>query len=61
MKRGFTPLILLSSRPKPACCPALKLPTMPSVSVHTNHGVVRQRDDGVLDMMVAHLRGNGGQ
>ena len=43
------------------CCRALKLPTMPSLSMHTKHGVVRRRDDGVLDMMVPHLqRGNGG-
>jgi hypothetical protein len=42
------------------CCRALKLPTMPSLSMHTKHGVVRRRDDGVLDMMVPHLqRGNG--
>jgi hypothetical protein len=47
--------------PLGACCRALKLPTMPSLSMHTKHGVVRRRDDGVLDMMVPHLqRGNGG-
>lgn len=40
---------------------ALKLPTMPSLLMHTKHGVVRRRDDGVLDMMVPHMqRGNGG-
>lgn len=38
------------------CCRALKLPTMPSLSMHTKHGVVRRRDDGVLDMM-PHLQG----
>jgi len=39
----------------------LKLPTMPSLAMHTKHGVVRRRDDGVLDMMVPHLeRQNGG-
>ena len=44
-----------------SCCRALKLPTMPSLSIHTKHGVVRRRDDGVLDMMVPHLqRENGG-
>jgi hypothetical protein len=43
------------------CCRALKLPTMPSLWMHTKHGVVRRRDDGVLDMMVPHMqRGNGG-
>jgi len=43
------------------CCRALKLPTMPSLAMHTKHGVVRRRDDGVLDMMVPHLeRQNGG-
>jgi len=42
------------------CCRALKLPTMPSLSMHTKHGVVRRRDDGVLDMVVPHPRGNGG-
>jgi hypothetical protein len=36
-----------------ACCRALKLPTMPSLSMHGNHGVVRRHDDGVLDMMLA--------
>ena len=42
-------------------CRALKLPTMPSLSMHTKHGVVRRRDDGVLHMMVPHMqRGNGG-
>ena len=35
--------------------------TMPSLSMHTKNGVVRRRDDGVLDMMVPHMqRGNGG-
>jgi hypothetical protein len=44
------------------CCRALKLPTMPSLSMHTKHGVVRRLDDGVLDLMVPHLqRGNGGR
>jgi hypothetical protein len=33
------------------CCRALKLPTMPSLSMHTKHRVVRRCDDGVLDMM----------
>jgi len=34
---------------------------MPSLAMHTKHGVVRRRDDGVLDMMVPHLeRQNGG-
>jgi hypothetical protein len=42
------------------CCRALKLHTMPSLSMHTNHGVLRRRDDGVLDMRVPHARGNGG-
>jgi len=43
------------------CCRALKLPTMPSLSMHTKHGVLRRRDDGVLDVMAPHLqRGNGG-
>src|SRR6476659_2936626 len=28
------------------CCRALKLPTMPSLSMHTKHGVVRRCDDG---------------
>jgi len=31
------------------------LPTMPSLSMHGKHQVVRRRDDGVLDMM-AHLQ-----
>ena len=44
----------------PVCCRALDLATMPSLSMHTKHRVVRRRDDGVLDMMVPHLRGNGG-
>ena len=30
---------------------------MPSLSMHTKHGVVRRRDDGVLDMMVPPLLG----
>jgi hypothetical protein len=33
------------------CCRALKLSTIPSLSMHTKHRVVRRRDDGVLDMM----------
>jgi hypothetical protein len=37
------------------CCRALKLPTMPSLSMHTK---VRRRDDGVLDMMVPPLLGS---
>jgi hypothetical protein len=28
--------------------------------MHTKHGVVRRRDDGVLDMVVPHPRGNVG-
>jgi hypothetical protein len=47
--------------PRLACCRALKLPMMPSLSMDTKHRVVRRRDDGVLDMMVPHRqRGNGG-
>ena len=46
--------------PARGCCRALNLPTMPSLSMHTKHGVVRRRDDGVLDMVVPHPRGNGG-
>jgi hypothetical protein len=37
------------------CCRALNLPTMPSLSMHRKHQVVPRRDDGVLDMMMAHL------
>jgi hypothetical protein len=45
-----------------SCCRALKLATMPSLSMHTKHAVVRRRDDGVLDIRVSHLqRGNGGR
>ena len=44
-----------------SCCRALDLPTMPSLSMHRKHQVVRRRDDGVLDMMMATCRrGNGG-
>ena len=39
-------------RAKLKCCRALKLPTMPPLSMHTKHGVVCRRDDGVLDTMV---------
>jgi hypothetical protein len=46
---------MASSRRDP-CCRALKLQTMPSVSMHRKHQVVRRRDDGVLDMMMAHLQ-----
>jgi len=41
-------------------CRALKLPTMQSLSMHMKYRVARRRDDGVLDMMVPHVRGNGG-
>jgi hypothetical protein len=34
------------------CCRALNLATMPSLSMHRKHRVVRRRDDGVLDMMM---------
>ena len=37
-------------------CRALKLPTMPSLSMHRKHQVVRRRDDGVLGMLMAHLQ-----
>ncbi len=44
------------------CCRALKLATMPSLSMHMRHGVVRRRDEGVLDMMMVPRlqRGIGG-
>jgi hypothetical protein len=37
------------------CCRALKLPTMPSLSVQSRHEAVCRRDDVVLDMTKAHL------
>jgi hypothetical protein len=39
--------------PRLPCCRALKSPMMPALSMDTKHGVVRRRDDGVLDMMVS--------
>ena len=53
--------IVLYAQDRGCCWRTLKLPTMPSLSMYTKHGVVRRRDDGVLVMMVPHLqRGNGG-
>jgi hypothetical protein len=40
--------------------PRIEIADEPSLSMHTKHGVVRRRDDGVLDMVVPHPRGNGG-
>ena len=53
--------IVLYAQDRGCCWRTLKLPTMPSLSMHSKHGVVRRGDDGVLDMMAPHLqRGNDG-
>jgi hypothetical protein len=46
-------------------CVGKVMPLLPRTEIAddavTKHGVVRRRDDGVLDMMAPHLqRGNGG-
>ena len=42
--------------PARGCCRALNLPTMPSLSMRRKDQMVRRRDDGVLDVMMAHLQ-----